>query len=71
MAVGKNSVKPGTPRPNRIAYKQLYIYKRITGNLSKILVPSEVHVDAALNKDNLLHPHKILQINKLHRYNQN
>ena len=47
------------------------VVSRATGSLSKILVPSEVHVDAALNKDNLLYFHKILQINKLHRRNQN
>ena len=34
------------------------VVSRVTGNLSKILVPSEVYVDAALNKDNLLHPIK-------------
>ena len=47
------------------------VVSRVTGNLSKILVPSEVYVDAALNKDNSLYFHKILQINKLHRCNQN
>ena len=31
----------------------------------KILVPSEAHVDAALNKDNLPYSHKTLQINKI------
>ena len=43
------------------------VVSRAIGNLLKILVPSEVHVDAARNKDDLSHPHKTLQHYQLHR----
>ena len=55
----RNSVKPGTPKHNRIACNAT-IYQHITRNLSKILVPGEVHVDVVRNKDNLLYSHKAL-----------
>lgn len=64
------SVNPWT------AILNIHVSKRLnTNTLSiihlKIFVPDESHADAALNKDNSLYFHKILQINKLHRCNQN